>query len=66
MTRSKALVAIFSGGLLLETVAILGMAALGVRGELLSLGAFVPLTLMAYSSSRVIRHFGPYGTPPRR
>jgi hypothetical protein len=41
--------------------AILGMAAVGVTGELLSLGALVPLVLTSFSSSLVIMHFGPYG-----
>jgi hypothetical protein len=61
MTRTKALVAILIGGLLLATGAILGMAAVGVTGELLSLGALVPLVLTSFSSSLVIMHFGPYG-----
>jgi hypothetical protein len=60
MTRTKALVAIFFGGLLLEAIAILGMAAVGVTGVLLSLGAIVPLILMSLSSSLVIMHFGAY------
>ena len=58
MTKTRALVAILIGGLLLETGAILGMAAVGVTGELLSLGAFVPLVLASFSSSLVIMHFG--------
>jgi hypothetical protein len=61
MTKTKVLVAILIGGLLLETGAILGMAAVGVTGELLSLGALVPLVLTSFSSSLVIMHFGPYG-----
>jgi hypothetical protein len=61
MTRTRALVAIISAGVLLETVSILGMAALGVTGGVLSLGAIVPLVLASYSSSLVIMHFGPYG-----
>jgi hypothetical protein len=61
MTRTRALVAILIGGLLLATGAILGMAAIGVTGELLSLGALVPLVLTSFSSSLVIMHFGPYG-----
>jgi hypothetical protein len=61
MTRTRALVAIVLAGLLVETVSILGMAALGVTGEVLSLGAIVPLVLASYSSSLVIMHFGPYG-----
>jgi hypothetical protein len=61
MTRTKALVAIYVGGLLLATVAILGMAAVGVTGELLSLGALVPLALMSFLISLVFKHFGAYG-----
>jgi hypothetical protein len=61
MTRTRALIAIFAGGLLFEAAAILGMAALGVTGELLSLGAIVPLLVMSFSSSLVIMHFGAYG-----
>jgi len=61
MTRTRALVAILLGGLFLEAVAILGMAAVGVRGELLSLGAIVPLPLTSFLSALVIMHFGAYG-----
>jgi len=61
MTKTRALVAILIGGLLLETGAILGMAAVGATGELLSLGALVPLVLASFSSSLVIMHFGSYG-----
>ena len=60
MTRTRALVAIFVCGLLLTTVAIIGMAAVGVTGELLSMGALVPLALMSFLISRVFRHFGAY------
>jgi hypothetical protein len=60
MTRTKALVAIFVGGLLLATGAILGMVAVGVTGELLSLGALVPLALTSFGGSLVFMHFGPY------
>ena len=61
MTKTRALVAILVSGLLLETGAILGMAAVGVTGALLSLGALVPLVLTSFSSSLVIMHFGSYG-----
>jgi hypothetical protein len=61
MTRTRALVAIVSAAVLIETVSILGMAALGITGGLLSLGAIVPLVLASYSSSLVIMRFGPYG-----
>ena len=60
MTRTGALVAIVVGGLCLEVVAILGMAALGVTGELLSLGGIVPLVLMSFLISLVFMHFGAY------
>jgi hypothetical protein len=65
MTRTRALVAILVGGLLLVTGAILGMAALGVTGELLSMGALVPLALMSFLISRVFMHFGAYGRRSR-
>ena len=61
MTRTRALLAILLTGLLFETVSILGMAALGATGEVLSLGAIVPLVLSSYCCSLVIMHFGPYG-----
>jgi hypothetical protein len=61
MTKTRALVAILIGGLLLEAGAILGMAAVGATGDLLSLGALVPLVLASFSSSLVIMHFGSYG-----
>lgn len=60
MTRTRALMAIFVGGLFVVTAAILGMAAVGVTGELLSLGAIVPLALMSFGISLVFMHFGPY------
>ena len=55
------MVAIFVGGLFVVAAAILGMVALGVRGELLSLGALVPLALMSFLISLVFMHFGAYG-----
>jgi hypothetical protein len=58
MTKTKALVLIFVGAIALETVAILGLAALGVRGIGLSLGAIVPLALAADGVSRVVMHYG--------
>jgi hypothetical protein len=60
MTRTRALVAIISGGLLFEVAAILGMAAVGLAGPILSLGAIVPLAITSVSSALVIEHFGPY------
>jgi hypothetical protein len=60
MTRTGALVAILIGGLFVVTAAILGMSALGVSGELLSLGAIVPLAAMSLLISLVFTHFGAY------
>jgi hypothetical protein len=53
-------VAIFVGGLFVVTVAILGMTAIGVSGEVLSLGAIVPLAIMSFLISLVFMHFGAY------
>jgi hypothetical protein len=66
MTRTTALIVILLAGLLLEAVAVLGMAALGVRGPLLSLGAIVPLALASFSSSLVVMHYGESGRRRRR
>ena len=60
MTRTRALVAILIGGLFVVTAAILGMSAVGVSGELLSLGAIVPLAAMSFLVSLVFMHFGAY------
>jgi hypothetical protein len=61
MTRTRALVAILIGGNFLAAGSILGMAAVGVTGELLSLGALLPLALMSFLISLVFMHFGAYG-----
>ncbi|HEX3734241.1 MAG TPA: hypothetical protein VHU86_03710 [Solirubrobacterales bacterium] len=58
MTEAKALVLIISGSALLTTVAVLSMAALGVTGVALSLGAIVPLALAADGIGRVVMHYG--------
>lgn len=41
----------------LETVLVLGMAAVGVRGPVLGLGAIVPLALAAYATSSVVGRY---------
>jgi len=41
----------------LEAALILGMAALGVRGPVLGLGAIIPLALAAYASSSVVGRY---------
>lgn len=60
MTRTSALVAILIGGLFVVGAAIVGMTAIGVSGELLSLGAIVPLAVMSFLVSLVFMHFGAY------
>jgi hypothetical protein len=60
MTRTGALVAILIGGLCVVAAAVLGMAAVGVSGELLSLGGIVPLAVMSFLVSLVFMHFGAY------
>jgi hypothetical protein len=60
MTRTGALVAILIGGLFVVAAAILGMAAVGVSGEVLSLGAILPLAVMSFLISLVFIHFGAY------
>jgi hypothetical protein len=60
MTRTRALVAIFVAGLFFVAAAILGMAAVGAPGELLSLGAIVPVAVMSFLISLVFMHFGAY------
>ena len=54
------MVAILVGGLFVVTVAILGMTAVGISGEVLSLGAIVPLAVMSFLVSLVFMHFGAY------
>jgi hypothetical protein len=66
MTRTGALVAILIGGLFVVGAAILGMAAVGVSGELLSLGAILPLAVMSFLISLVFMHFGAYERRRRR
>jgi hypothetical protein len=66
VTRTKALVLIVGGCLLFETVAILGMHAAGLPGEVLSLGALIPLVVGPFCCALVIMHFGAYGERSRR
>jgi hypothetical protein len=58
MTKTRAIWLIFIGALVFETVGILGLAALGVRGIGLSLGALIPLALAADGVARVVMHYG--------
>lgn len=61
MTEARALVLIGFGAVLLTTVAVLSMAAVGVTGVALSLGAIVPLALAADCVGRVVMHYGKSG-----
>jgi hypothetical protein len=58
MTEAKALVLLCIATMLLTTVAILGMAALGVTGVALSLGAIVPAALAGNGVGRIVVHYG--------
>lgn len=53
------------GAMLLTTVAVLSMAALGVSGVALSLGAIIPLALAADGVARVVMHYGESGRRQR-
>lgn len=61
MTEVKALWLLFLGVLVLAVVAILSLAAVGVRGVGLSLGAIVPLALGADGIARIVMHYGDSG-----
>ena len=54
MTETRAILLIVAAATVLEVVLTLGMAAAGVRGPVLGLGAIVPLILAAYGSSAII------------
>jgi hypothetical protein len=62
MTEARAILLIVAAATVLEAALILGMAAAGVRGPVLGLGAIVPLVLAAYASSSMV---GRYGTRNR-
>jgi hypothetical protein len=65
MTEARALVLIVLGAMLLTTVAVLSMAALGVSGVALSLGAIIPLAFAADGVARVVMHYGESGRRQR-
>lgn len=58
MTEAKALVLLGVGTVLLITVAVLSMAALGVRGVVLSLGFLLPAALAGDCVGRIVVHYG--------
>ncbi len=61
MTETTALWLIIVGAVLLTAVGVLSLAALGVTGIGLSLGALVPLALAADGVARVVMHYGGSG-----
>ncbi len=58
---TKALTLVFIGATVFETVCILGLLAVGVRGIGLSLGAIVPLALAADGVARIVMHYDDAG-----
>lgn len=65
MTEARAFILIGISGVLLTTVAVLSMLALGVRGVGLSLGVIVPLAIGADCIGRVVVHYGENGRRKR-
>ena len=61
MTEARALVLIGIGAIVFTSVAVTSMAACGITGPLLSLGAIVPLALGADGVGRVVMHYGASG-----
>jgi hypothetical protein len=61
MTQARMIVMIFLLGVTLETVAFLGLAALGANSTVLFFAVIVPLILTSYGSSWVITHFDESG-----
>jgi len=57
MTERKAYALIVATAMAVTTVAVLGLHALGARGEALSLGALIPLFVAAPASARVVMHY---------
>ncbi len=58
MNEGRAFALISIGSLFFTGVGVLGLAALGVRGPGLTLGALVPLIVSADVVSRVVMHYG--------
>jgi hypothetical protein len=58
MTEGRAFALILIGSLFFTGVGVLGLAALGVRGPGLSLGALIPLIVSANAVSRMVMHYG--------
>lgn len=57
MTEVKAILLIVAAATVLEVALVLGMAALGVTGPVLGLGALLPLAIAAYGSSSAVGRY---------
>jgi hypothetical protein len=57
MTERRAHLLLLAGGLVLTTVGVLGLDALGVRGMALSLGFLVPMALVGLGVGWVVVHY---------
>jgi hypothetical protein len=61
MSEARAIVLIAIGMVLLMTISVLLMAALGIDGVALSLGAIIPAALAAYGVGLVVSRCGESG-----
>jgi hypothetical protein len=61
MNENRAFALILICALFFTTVGVLGLAALGARGPILTLGALIPLAVSADAVSRVVMHYGESG-----
>jgi hypothetical protein len=63
MTRTTALVLVFIAAPVMAVVAMLGFAALGVRGEVLAVATLMPGALAAFAVAEIVMR---YDEPQRR
>jgi len=59
MTFTTRIVLIIGAGCLVEAVAVLGLAALGVRGPIISFGGLVPLAVVSLACSSAVANHWP-------
>jgi hypothetical protein len=57
VTEKRAHLLLLAAGLVLTTVGVLGLSALGVQGMVLSLGFLVPMALVGLGIGWVVVHF---------
>ena len=57
MNERRAYALIVGTAMVVTAVAVLGLHALGARGEALSLGGLIPLLVAAPASARVVVHY---------